>query len=277
MNPIFFHDRVACRAGYKLPSTLAGTAGIFFLALLSITGPLRAQSDNSNAELKRLIADISTIRRSGAVESEKQQEKALNFLDSQVCALLGSGQTPDLEAVSQRLADLTSDNQPLGQNYRLVKLGGSPAAYALVVNFGLSGPAAVRIYIRNSNGYSLAAGIDRYSQKDFLDSDVELVPVSTTEPVFVTISGRTDDLSTGLFSAWRFDGRQVMPLWSSDLLQQSSYDAKGNGFFLTYCAQPDEDHPGQCPRMMRDVYRLQAGEWKRTESADLGPEKSPAR
>jgi hypothetical protein len=80
-----------------------------------------------------------------------------------------------------------------------------------------------------------------------------------------------------MFSAWRFDGRRAVLLWSSDLLQQSNYEADGNGFHLAYCAQPDEDHPANCLKMTRDLYRWQAGEWKRIETNDLGPAKTPAK
>jgi hypothetical protein len=159
----------------------------------------------------------------------------------------------------------------VGENYRLVKLGGTPAVYAMAINFGLGGPAAVRIYAGSYGHFALAARIDRFVQKDFLDSDIELVPVSNSEPVFVTVSGRTDDLSTGAFSAWRFDGQSAVALWNSDLLQQSSYEADENGFHLAYCSQVDEDHPSQCLKMSRDLYRFQAGEWKRIETADLPP------
>ena len=99
--------------------------------------------------------------------------------------------------------------------------------------------------------------------------------MSESEPVFVTVSGRTDDLSTGIFSAWRFDGHSAASLWSSDLLQQSNYESDADGFHLTYCGQVDEDHPSQCLKMTRDAYRFQAGEWKRVESADL-PASKPA-
>jgi len=97
--------------------------------------------------------------------------------------------------------------------------------------------------------------------------------VSAADPVFVIVAGRTDDLATGMFTAWRFDGRRALPLWSSDLLQQSSYEADGGGFHLTYCSEPDEDHPAVCRKMTRDVYGLQAGEWKRLETQDLSPAK----
>ena len=114
-------------------------------------------------------------------------------------------------------------------------------------------------------------------QKDFFDSDIELVPVSRNEMVFVTASGRTDDLATGMFSAWRFDGQRAVPLWSSDLLQQSNYEADADGFHLTYCGQPDDDHPAQCLKMTRDVYRYVNGEWKRISTADLPPVKPAAK
>ena len=96
------------------------------------------------------------------------------------------------------------------------------------------------------------------------DSDIELIPVSMAgpEPVFVIVSGRTDDLATGMFSAWRFDGHRALLLWSSDLLQQSSYEIAPDGFRLTYCAESNEDHPEQCSKMKRDLYRYQGGEWK---------------
>ena len=198
-----------------------------------------------------------------------QQEKALVFLDSVASSVLNGSATSDLDAANQRLAGLVSQPPPVGENYRLVKLGGVPATYAMVVNFGLGGPAAVRIYAAAAGRYALASRIDHFVQKDFFDSDIELIPVSDSEPVFVTVSGRTDDLSTGIFSAWRFDGRRVQVLWSSDLLQQSNYEADANGFHLTYCGQVDDDHPSQCLKMTRDVYRFQSGDWKRVETEDL--------
>jgi hypothetical protein len=131
----------------------------------------------------------------------------------------------------------------------------------------------VRIYSGSAGNYALAARIDHSVQKDFLDSDVEIAPVSNSEAVFVTISGRTDDLSTGLFSAWRFDGHGLVNLWNSDLLQQSSYQAGEKGFDLAYCSQVDDDHPSQCLKMSRDLYRFQGGEWKRVETVDLSAPK----
>jgi hypothetical protein len=241
-------------------------------------GQVHAQTQNgsdSNLNFRGNVADLSSARLNGAPETEAQEEKPLAYLDSIAFSVLNSSAKPDLTAANQRLAALLPDPPPVGENYRLVKLGGNSTAYAMVVNFGLGGPAAVRIYAATGGRFALAAKIDHFAQKDFFDSDLELVPVSESEPLFVTVSGRTDDLSTGIFSAWKFDGHGVAPLWTSDLLQQSNYEADANGFHLTYCGQVDEDHPSQCLKMTRDVYRLQAGEWKRAETADL-PASKPA-
>jgi len=245
-------------------------ARLLLIALLPITpGLLGQNSSDPSAEFKRLASELSAARLGGGTEIESLQEKALAYLDSIAASTLNSSSSPDLDAINQRLAGLVSHTPPIGENYRLLKLGGTPAAYALLVNFGQGGPAAVRIYASTNGRYGSAARIDRFTQKDFFDSDIEIVPVSMNENVFVIVSGRTDDLSTGLFSAWRFDGHGIVALWSSDLLQQSNYEAEADGFHLTYCGQPDDDHPSQCNKMTRDLYRYQDGAWKRVESTDL--------
>jgi hypothetical protein len=237
---------------------------------IPFAGRVHAQSaGNAVSEFKRNSEDLSAARLSGRDENETQMEKALAYLDSIAVSFLNVPEGPNLDGANRGLSGLASRTPPVGENYRLVKLGGAPAAYAMVINFGLGGPAAVRIYAGGAGHYAFVARIDRFVQKDFFDSDLELVPVSSSEPVFVTISGRTDDLSTGMFSAWRLEGHRVVALWTSDLLQQSSYEADENGFRLAYCSQEDEDHPSQCLKMSRDLYRLQAGEWKRIETADL--------
>jgi hypothetical protein len=275
MNPIFSFFHVTSNSRSTVTNRIASTLAVLLLVLMPATMHLRAQSGSGdpNAEFKRLVGSLSAARLNGTVESESQQEKSLTFLDSIAFSILNGSAAPDLGVANQRLAGLVSSNPPIGENYRLIKLGGSPSMYALIVNFGLGGPAAVRIYSPIGGRYALASKIDHFSQKDFFDSDVELVPVSDSAPVFVTVSGRTDDLSTGLFSAWRIDGQRAVALWTSDLLQQSNYEADANGFRLTYCGQPDEDHPSKCLKMTRDVYRFEAGEWKRVESVDLPPVK----
>jgi hypothetical protein len=271
MNFIFFRGGNLCLRQLQHIRRYITTVNISVLALLPLAIGLRAQiNTDPSIEFKRLVAQLSHARLDGAAESEASQEKALGILDGFASSVLGSSTPPDLDAANRRLGELVSHVPPVGENYRLLRLGGSPAAYAMVVNFGLGGPAAVRIYSHATGRYALAARIDRFVEKDFFDSDIELIPMSTAEPVFVIVAGRTDDLATGMFSAWRFDGRRAAPLWSSDLLQQSSYAADGDGFHLTYCSQPDEDHPAQCLKMRRDLYRLEASEWKRIATEDLG-------
>jgi hypothetical protein len=276
MNSIFSRSRKA-RPAARL---VAARPVILFCFVIFCASPfaawVRAQTaGDATAEFKRISEELSAARLDGGDENEAQMEKALAFLDSIAVSDLNIPAGPNLDGANRGLAELTSHTPPVGENYRLVKLGGTPAAYAMVINFGLGGPAAVRIYAGGAGHYALAAKIDHFVQKDFFDSDLELAPVSNSEPVFVTISGRTDDLSTGMFSAWKFDGHGVVALWNSDLLQQSSYEADEMGLRLAYCSQVDDDHPSQCLKMSRDLYRFQAGEWKRIETADL-PLPTPA-
>jgi hypothetical protein len=245
------------------------------IALLALAVALRGQvKGDPSVEFKRLAAELSSARLDGAAESEASQQMALGVLDELAVAVLNGSAQPDLEAANRRLADLVSHVPPVGENYHLMRLGGNPAAYALVVNFGLGGPAAIRVYSNASGRYKYVVGIDHFVEKDFFDSDIELIPVSTAEPAFVIVAGRTDDFMTGMFTAWRFDGRRAVPLWSSEPLQQSSYEFGKDGFQLTFCSDPDEDRPGLCRKMTRDLYRLQAGEWKRTETKDVSPAKA---
>jgi hypothetical protein len=270
MNSIFSQHRKIRR------ETGAGLArGAIFICLVIlgatpfVTWPAAQTGGDPAAEFKRVAGELSAARLTGRDENEAQMEKALAYLDSVAVSSLNIPGGPNLDGANRGLAGLASHTPPVGENYRLVKLGGAPAAYALVVNFGLGGPAAVRIYTGSAGSHALAGKIDRFVQKDFLDSDLELAPVSNSEAVFVTVSGRTDDLSTGAFSAWQFDGHRLLNLWNSDLLQQSSYDADENGLRLAYCSQMDEDRPSQCLKMSRDVYRFQSGEWKRIETVEL--------
>jgi len=272
MNPIFFYSRVANLSVLRISVRGGLLAGLACLSLLS--GTFRAQAQNGDAsrsEFQAAAEELSAARLNGGEESEAQQEKALAYLDGVATSALNLSAGPDLDGANQQLAGLISQPPPVGENYRLIKLGGAPAIYALAVNFGLGGPAAVRIYAGGTGHYALAGSIDHFAMKDFFDSDIEVVPVSPVDLVFITVGGRTDDLSTGMFSAWRFDGHRVAPLWNSDLLQQSNYEADGSGFHLTYCGQPDDDHPSQCLKMTRDLYRYTNGEWKRIETVNLPP------
>jgi hypothetical protein len=272
MDSIFF-QRPCKRPPGANQLKFGGAVCLLLLVPVVFGWPLLAQKSNgdANLEFKRLATQLSEARIDGAAENEVLQEKAISYLDALASVALSNSDAPDLDVINQRLASLVSRDPPVGENYRLLRLGGNPATYALVANFGLGGPAAVRVYTGTGNRYALAAKIDHFVQPDFFDSDIELIPISGAEPAFVIVAGRTDDLATGVFSAWRFDGRGAVMLWTSDLLQQSSYQADANGFHLTYCSQPDDDHPAICPKMARDLYRLEAREWKRIESTSLGP------
>lgn len=245
---------------------------------LSVSARVSAQAaPDTSADFKRQVESLSSARLGGGSEDRAQLEKALGYLDSIAISAVNSTATPDLDATNRSLAAISSQGSPVGENYRLVKIGGSPGVYAMVVNFGLGGPAAVRIYAGEPGSYKLAAQIDHYAQKDFLDSDIELVSVAPANLVFVTVSGRTDDLSTGAFSAWQFDGHVVKNLWNSDLFQQSSYEVEGSALRIAYCSQVDDDRPSVCLKMSRDVFRFDAGKWSRTETADLPPAKPSAK
>jgi hypothetical protein len=272
MNLIFIRILSTRTSAERMKLQMRGAMLAFLVASVWLGPRLIAQNTSeSTAEFKRLAVQLSAARLKGTDAGEAQQEKALSLLDAMVSSVLSSSASPDLAGANQRLAGLVSHDPPVGESYHLVRLGGHAAVYALVVNFGLGGPAAVRVYAMENGRFGLGARIDQFSQKDFFDSDITLVPVSTTQAAFVLVSGRTDDLSTGLFTVWRFDGRSLTLLWSSDLLLQSSYETNAEGFHLTYCSQPDDDHPAQCPRMSRDLYRFQGGDWKRVATTDLGP------
>lgn len=276
MNAIYFRRRGPGIRGF-LPGVISFAAVLTLVFGSAAHLPLHsAQStEDPGAAFRRLAAELAGARRNGLPEGESKQERALAVLDSLVAPVLNSSPSPDLGGANRRLAGLVAHDPPLGENYRLVRLGATPPSFALVVNFGHGGPAAVRIYGRANGRYVLAARIDRFTNQEFFDSDIELVAVNPEEPVFVVVSGRSDDLSTGLFSVWRFDDAGLKSLWTSELLLHSSYQTGPSGFALTYCAQSQDDRPLECAKMSRDLYRLQSGAWTRIETTDLGPFRPP--
>ncbi len=209
------------------------------------------------------------MREHGAVEDEAQQEQALALLDGFALDALNAPGRPALEALNKKLASLVTRQPALGEGYRVILVRRSPPAYALLADFGLSGPSAVRIYAGRAGQMRLAAQIDRYAARDFTDDYLELIPLDAASGVFVTVAGRTDSLSTGIFMAWRFNAGRVEKLWSSEILQQSSYEARPDGFRLAYCAQTDEERPEVCRRMVEDIYRFSAGRWTRVSEKPL--------
>ena len=285
--------------------TTAAIAGMGFVFLLGMAsarpfgGVSALHAANSvpqiaakapEAAFGALAAQVTADRAEGGAESEPLEEQALEILDraaleqlngeqrnaGQMAASAAQATVPgaapagaDLRLVNERLASFVIHQPPIGEAYRVVRLGGNPATYALVADFGLSGPSAVRLYAGAAGELALAARIDRYSQNDFIDDYLELVPVPGAAAVFVTAAGRTDDLQTGIFTAWYFDGHSVAAVWTSDILEQSTYDAGADGFRLTYCADTDTADTSTCRRQQRDRYAWQDGAWKRVESTTL--------
>lgn len=246
----------------------AGEGDLRALAEAAVEQPQAISEQKPEFVFRRLAEELAERRLSGAEESEALQEQALAILDTLVLEALNKGSEHSLDVLNQCLAELVTRQPPVGENYQVVRLGGNPSVYALVANFGLAGPSAVRLYRSSTSGYTLAARIDRFAQKDFFDEYLKFVPIAAPVILFVTVTGRTDELQTGVFIAWRF-GERLQAIWSSDILQQSSYESGADGFRLTYCAETDADNPRVCRRMTRDRYVWEDAAWKRVEQTPL--------
>jgi hypothetical protein len=229
---------------------------------------LTSSTENKRAEeFSRLAAQLTLNRQQGAEESEKRQEQALGILDAVVLDVLNAGGRPNPALLNEQLAGFVSQTPPMGEDYRILALDSGSTVYALVANLGVGGPSAVRLYSKPATAarYQLTARIDRYTQKDFFDEYLALIPVATPAIVFVTVSGRTDELHTGSFNAWQFDGQKMRLLWASDLLALSSYENRPDGFSLSFCAEPDEEKPRECRKMSQDRYQWDGAAWKLVE------------
>lgn len=234
---------------------------------------MRAQSPPAAtppAEFTQLADKLASDRAAEAQESQAPEQQALEILDRAALPSLNAP-LPELAALNQRLANFVTREPPLGESFRVFVLGGSPSSFALLADFGEAGPSAVRIYSGAPGKLSLAARVDRYAQKDFLDDYIELVPVPGPAAIFVTVAGRTDDLKTGVFTAWHFDGHQVEQVWTSDIVSESNYEVTPNGFQLEYCADDTPDDPRTCHDMRRERFVWQDGAWKQAESTKLAP------
>jgi hypothetical protein len=222
------------------------------------------------ATFQRLAARLVNDRLDGNDSPESVQEEALTILDRLALEELNSP-TPNLAALNERLGKLVVTGPPVGESYRVVGLGDAPSApdsnraYALVANFGLSGPSSVRLYAGAPGQVRRVARIDRFRQKDFFDEFLELVPLAGGGVMFATVTGRTDELQTGAFAAWRLDGDTLKLLWFTEVLQQSSYEAAADGFRVTFCAETEEERPRVCRQMVRERYIWTDGAWKRAE------------
>ena len=224
------------------------------------------------AEFRRLARQIAGQRQSGQEENAQLFEYSLSLLDQMVLATLNVTGTPDLNVINTQLGLLVENQPAVGEEYIVYRLGGKPSAFALVANFGVSGPSTVRLYSPSGGThYRLTARIDRFTQKDFFDDYLALVPVEATEPMFVTVTGRTDALKSGAFTAWRLSGDKLAPVWTTDILPQSSYEPAPSGIHLTYCADYAEDHPQECRRMSSERFAWDGTAWRRVEQQNVTP------
>jgi hypothetical protein len=240
--------------------------------LVFLCSPLQAQTVSpagpKEAEFKKLAQKVVDDRKNG-IDETPAEEAALAILDEIVLSELNSSDAPQLETLNQKLASFVTRQPPAGQAYSVVRLGGPATAYALGANFGSSGPSAVRLYAREAGQVHLLARIDHATRPDFFDDYLELVPFSAQDAVFLTVTGRTDELQTGMFIAWRWSNGRLSKLWSSDLVPRSNYEFGPEGLRLTYCSDPDPDAPSNCHRMIRERYVWAEGAWKLAEHANL--------
>lgn len=221
---------------------------------------MAAQAQKPAAEFQRLAAQLSERRLAGTEEDEALQARAVAWLDRTVLDALNAVPPEAVAAINQRLAGPVAPDARLGEGYRLLPLG--PDAFLLSVNFGFAGPSAVRVYARRpGEGLQLAASIDRFTQQEYFDEFLEVVPLSQDEGVFLTVTGRTDELKTGGFMAWRLVSGRLVRLWSTDLLERSSYEVTASELRLSYCAEAEEDNPMHCARMVRERYTWHGG-WR---------------
>jgi hypothetical protein len=172
------------------------------------------------------------------------------------------------------LAGLVRQDPPVGESYSLELLGTPPGGsgyYALVANFGLSGPSAVRLYPPSAEGYKLAARVDRYAYPDFYDDYLALLPIKASDVVFVTVTGRTDELKTGSFMAWRYRFEKLENLWTSELLEHSTYENRPDGVHLTYCVRADETNPRRCVLLARERHAWDGSFWRLASREEFPP------
>jgi hypothetical protein len=240
-----------------------------------------ATEDPRLAEFKQLAALVVELRRTGADESEELQEKTLKILDSFALEQLNRSGPRDLAAINQHFAATLKRPGAVGEGYELVQLGANAkgeVSYALVVNFSLSGPSAIRFYSPSAQGYHFAARIDRWEFPDYFDEYAELLPIAVSDIVFVTVNGRTDELRTGTFAAWHFTDGRFTAVWTSDILEGSAYELRPDGFHLSFCSQSDEQNPRLCQRITRERFQWDGFAWRsmeHQESAAPKPEPPP--
>lgn len=245
---------------------------LLVIATLAGFGAAARPAPQHEAEFKRLAVQIAEQRQNGREENASLFEYALTLLDRMVLATLNVPGEPDLEIINTQLGLMVERQPAVGEGYKVYRLGGKPPAFALVANFGVSGPSTVRLYSPfGAPRFHLVAKIDRFTQKDFFDDYIAMVPIEGSEALFVTVTGRTDELKSGAFTAWKLSGDKVAPVWSTDILPQSSYEATPGGIRVTYCADFAEDRPQDCRRMSRERFAWDGAAWQRVEQQNVSP------
>jgi hypothetical protein len=217
----------------------------------------------NTGDFQKLSTELAYERSHSLETIEKTQDAALAFLDAVVLAELNGTATPDLDALNARLATLVAQKAS-SEYYRVARVAGTaPLAYVLAANFGPTGPSAVRVYAKKQIAYSLAGRIDRFSQPDLFDDYLVLAVLENGNGVFVTATGRTDDLATGMFGAWRQGEKGLEKLWLTELLVRSSYRLLPDGIEVTYCGAPSEEDPVVCRQMVTDHFGWNGRAWAR--------------
>ena len=273
------------------------TRKLILAAALMISAGAWLHAQGREVEFRGLAQQIVAQRQAGGEEKAELLERALAIVDevtigglNAVVPTAGPSRLPYMNVVIERMQALSAPEIRIGESYvaGLVGAESSPAGvpvYAGVVNFGLSGPSAVRLYapvaVETVSGherwtnYKLVGRIDRISHSDYFDEYLEVVAVNPGAAVFVTVTGRTDDRKTGIFMAWRYHGGQVHNVWTSDLLEHSTYEAKDGEFRVTYCSEADDDRPSVCKAKQTDRYHW-AGAWTRRTADDTSPKTTAA-
>jgi hypothetical protein len=227
-----------------------------------------------DTDFSSAVAAMANADPNDAATIEKSEKKALGILDGLILSTLSANGRPDLDSLNARLANLGTHDHDFGESYRVARLSSKPVVYALVADFGLGAPSAVRLYAEQGSPtkYGMAGEIDRFTQKDLFDDSLDLVemplPENISGALFVTVAGRTDQLKTGVFTAWRFDGKQLTQLWSTDLISHSKYEISADNFVLTYCHDPADEDSKTCKSMVREKYAFSAsdGKWRQVSS-----------
>ncbi|MGH9776198.1 MAG: hypothetical protein ACRD50_14770 [Candidatus Acidiferrales bacterium] len=243
-------------------------AAVFFLSAVPVRAQKTAADDSARLRFQKLAAQVREERRSESGETPSLAP-TLTVLDEIALRSLNAANPVDLADANRELAELPSGDTSLSEGYVIVRVREDPSVVALVANFGPSGPSAVRVYEQRDSGYALAGRIDHLSQSAFFDPALLLIPLSLRDGVFITVSGLSDEFSTGMFMAWRFTGDRLEKLWGTDLVTRARYEKVNDGLDLTYCATSDPDDPAACRRMVRERYLWKGGEWKKTEQHDL--------